>query len=656
MKLISTHITEFKSIRDSNSFEIGDITCLVGKNEAGKTAILQALYRLNPVIQEHGNYDVTDDYPRSDVEDYRQDVESGRRKSAIVVKAKFLLSDDEIKAIEEDYGEGILKGTHFTLSKGYDNVKHVGLEINEKVVVENVIEDAQLPADLANKLAKAKNIIELNETLKAITIEENKEHVDRLRSILKSYTGDKTLVMSIYEKYLEHSVPKFMYFDEYFMMKGYENIESLKERVNGGHQASSDYPLMGLLDLARLNLDELVNHQRTEELVNKLEGAGNHLSRKVLKYWSQNKHISMKFDVRPARGGDPEGMKKGTNIWARVHDAKREVSTLLGTRSRGFVWFFSFLAWFDQQERKKEPLIILLDEPGLFLHGRAQGDLLDYIEKELKGHHQVIYTTHSPFMVDPSKFDRVRIVQDKSMENDGDIPKEQDGTKIITEVFEATPDSLFPLQGALGYDIFQTLFVGPNCLVVEGVSDLLYLQSISTLLDKLGRESLDERWTITPVGGSEKVPTFVALLGAQKGLKVATLIDIQIKDKQSIENLYKRKLLKKQNVLTFAEFTGAEEADIEDMFDNEFYLKLLNNEYSKELSSPISLESLPHNSPRILQCIDSFLEINPLKNGRSFSHFRPARHFSERLHELDDISPETLERFEKAFKTLNSLL
>ena len=203
--------------------------------------------------------------------------------------------------------------------------------------------------------------------------------------------------------------------------------------------------------------------------------------------------------------------------------SKRKVSTRLGTRSRGFVWFFSFLAWFDQQQRKNEPLILLLDEPGLYLHGRAQGDLLDYIEKELKGNHQVIYTTHSPFMVDVKKFERIRIVQDKSMDTDEELPQDQDGTKVITEIFEATDDSLFPLQGALGYNLSQTLFVGPNCLVVEGVSDLLYIQTISSLLENQNKEKLNEKWTITPVGGADKIPTFVALLGAQKDLKYSNL-------------------------------------------------------------------------------------------------------------------------------------
>lgn len=62
MRLKSVRIAEFKSIRDSGVFEIGDVTSLVGKNEAGKTALLQALYRLNPIVDGADKFDATYDY------------------------------------------------------------------------------------------------------------------------------------------------------------------------------------------------------------------------------------------------------------------------------------------------------------------------------------------------------------------------------------------------------------------------------------------------------------------------------------------------------------------------------------------------------------------------------------------------------------------
>ena len=388
-----------------------------------------------------------------------------------------------------------------------------------------------------------------------------------------------------------------------------------------------------------------------------MEGASNHLTGKILEYWSQNKNIEMRFDIRPGLPGDPEEFRNGYNLLGRVWNKKHKVSTPIIVRSRGFIWFFSFLAWFSTQKWSEQSIILLLDEPALFLHAKAQEDMLRYIESELKPEHQVIYTTYSPFMVDPTRFDRARIVEDKSMEFDSPLPIELEGTKVIIDVLDLSPESIFPLQGALGYEIYQTLFIGPNSLIVEGVSDLLYLQTMSGLLEKSGIIGLDSRWTITPVGGSDKVPTFVALIGSQKRMNVATLIDIKPEDMQKIEGIYKKKLLKKNHVLTFGDFTHSTTADIEDMFDAEFYLKLVNEEYKKELQHPITQSDLMTKPPRILTRIDEYLKTTPLSNNINFSHYRPARYFSENSSLLkDDITQDTYVRFEEAFKSLNSLL
>ena len=265
-------------------------------------------------------------------------------------------------------------------------------------------------------------------------------------------------------------------------MKGHDNLDALKTRLDSETLEPQDHPLVGLVDLAGLDLNQLTAPRRTQALIARLEAAENRLTQKVLTYWSQNRHLRMRFDIRPAQPEDGPGMTSGTNIWGRVHDTKHNVSTALGTRSRGFVWFFSFLAWYSKLRKEGENLVLLLDEPGLSLHAKAQSDLLHYFDEELKPHHQVIYTTHSPFMVNPEQFNSVRIVQDPSIEPDAvQTPDQPSGTRVTTDILEATPDSLFPLQGALGYEIHQTLFIGPNCLVVEGVSDRLRLRGDSSI-------------------------------------------------------------------------------------------------------------------------------------------------------------------------------
>ena len=694
MKLRTVRVREFQSVWDSNPFEIDRVACLVGKNEAGKTALLQALYRLNPIVERDGNFDVTDDYPRSEVENYQQDVESKRRPHAVVIEATFGLEEPEFNAIVDEYGNDVLAKPEVVVSKGYARSDSgicqmfVNVPVMEHMLVKNLTESFDLPEPLAVKAVKTGTLAELSKYLteagkkqdetvaaaqaaanqlqdeaeKAAALEKSKtlaesEHAKALRARLSDLLKHKSLGIHIWQSILRPYFPRFLYFDEYYQMRGHDNVEALKKRRAENKLQPSDHPLLGLIELARLDLDKLLTADRTQDLKNKLQGASNYLSSQILKYWSQNKHLRMNFDVRPGLPGDPEGMTQGTNIWGEVFDSKHLVSTGLGTRSAGFVWFFSFLAWYSAVKKQDEPLVLLLDEPGLSLHGKAQEDLLRYFEAEVVTNpkHQLFYTTHSPFMVDPQHFERVRIVQDRGIDSDDQLSRDEDGTKVFTDVLEAGPDSLFPLQGALGYEIYQTLFIGPNSLVVEGVSDLLYIQTVSGVLQANGRVGLDSRWTITPVGGSDKVPTFVALIGSQKNLNVATLIDFQMKDQQMIENLYRKKLLKKSHVVTFADLTGKKEADIEDMFDEDFYLELVNGEFAESLASKMKLKDLTCTAPRILVRLEDYFDKKPLKAGVKFNHYRPSRFFAEKVSKLV-IPDATLDRFEMGFKTVNALL
>ena len=638
MKLTKVHVTEFQSILDSTEFDVGDVTCLVGKNEAGKTALLRALYRLNPIVPEDGDYSVTDDYPRWNVEDYRLAVEGGGRQHATVARAVFELDKPDIAAVEAVFGAGALVNTSVTIWKGYDNQRYFSLNVDDVASLRYLVGKREFTPEAQGELEKCDTVEKMATALDTL---EGTEDVVELKGLVAQIQKEGELSHYIFKVLLWPRVPRFLYFDEYYQMKGHAQIEALKERMEKKKLDSSDHPMLGLINLARLNLDALLNPARTRELKNALEGAGNHLTKRVVKYWSQNRYLELRFDVRPGRPEDPEGMRSGTNIWSDVYDSKHRVTTELGTRSSGFVWFFSFLAWYSQLCRKSEKLILLLDEPGLSLHAKAQGDLLRYFEEELKDHNQVIYSTHSPFMVDPTHFDRVRIVQDLSIE-----PNSQD-------LLDATPDSLFPLQGALGYEIYQTLFIGPNSLVVEGSSDLLYIQTISALLQARGEAGLSCDWTITPVGGSDKVATFVAMIGAQKHLNVAVLIDYQKKDRQSIKNLYKKKLLKKKQILTYADFVSGDEADIEDMFDAGLYLKLVNGEFG----SSVAVGDILEGPPRILVRLEQHFVKNPLPKNVGFNHYRPARYFAENIATLEsELAEPHLDCFRQAFKAVNALL
>ena len=651
MKLKEFTVREFRSIWDSNPIEIeDDITCLVGKNESGKTALLQALYKTNPIIDKHAKFELLYDYPKREVEDYQFALENQTRDEVVVVKCVYELEDKEIKIINRLFGPNALKADYLVQNTYYGESDYErSIDVDNQAAINYLASKFENSGNLMETLD---SVDDWNSFHKVVEEIEDTEVNSEIKKLVSSVIDSDGLENYISNNIILPEMPKFLYFDEYYQMTGHTNLNNLIERKNNSQLLESDRPLLGLIKLARLNPEKLLNTQKTIELKNRLEGAGNYVTRKIINYWSQNKHIQMKFDVRDAKPSDPIDMRDGVNIWGEVYDSVHWATTPLGSRSRGFIWFFSFLAWYESI--KNQNIILLLDEPGLSLHGRAQGDLLCYFKEQLS-RHQLIYSTHSPFMIDPRNFLRNRIVQDLGLDTDNELPKDQDGTKVTTNVLEATDDSLFPLQGALGYDIHQTLFVGPEVLVVEGASDMLYLQAISSQLERESGTSLSNTWTLTPVGGSGKVPTFVALLTPQRGLNVVTLLDFQTKDRQMIQNLYKKKLLAKKKVLTYADILEQNEADIEDLFDKNFYVELVNKEFEQQLEKPINVDNLNSNSPRILKALEEYFVEHPLKYGE-FGHYRPARYFFENIAELWlCMSNDEKSKYETLFKKVNSL-
>lgn len=312
----------------------------------------------------------------------------------------------------------------------------------------------------------------------------------------------------------------------------------------------------------------------------------------------------------------------------------------LDDRSRGFKWFFSFYVTFaaDTQGGSAANAILLLDEPGLYLHARSQGDLLSHFENDFKN--QIIYTTHSPFMVPTSRLDTIRTVS----------IGEDTGTTVTND---PTGDArtLFPLQAALGYDLAQSLFVGPRNLIVEGVTDYWYLSAASSYLAELGVDSLGDRITLTPAGGAQKISYMVALLTSEK-LNVVALLDHEKEALATKRDLLKNKLLEDRNVIFVSEAfedTAPVEADIEDLLDPSVYAALIRESYSKELST--TTLTLNPNVPRIAVRYELALK----EAGISFYKTRPARLFLTRMGEApkEMMTDESVSRFRKLFQLVN---
>lgn len=187
----------------------------------------------------------------------------------------------------------------------------------------------------------------------------------------------------------------------------------------------------------------------------------------------------------------------------------------LDQRSEGFQWLVSFfIVFFAEAADKHENAILLLDEPGLSLHGLKQREFRTTISK-LAESNQTIYTTHSPFLVGPDELDLVRVVEmtDRSV-----------GSKVHTTITADDATSLLPLQEALGYDLAQSLFGQHRNLILEGLTDYWYIEAVSSLLRDAGMADLNDKIALVPASSAGKVVYYATLLHAQK-LKVAALLD-----------------------------------------------------------------------------------------------------------------------------------
>ncbi len=202
--------------------------------------------------------------------------------------------------------------------------------------------------------------------------------------------------------------------------------------------------------------------------------------------------------------------------------------------------------------------------------------------------------------------------------------------------------------------------IGKNCVLVEGPSDVVYLQVMSQALQSRNREYLDPRWAICPAGGLDKVSSFASLF-AGNNLNIVALCDYGKGDKSKIERLRQSQILTTEKVLTAADFTDKSESDIEDLFDVNFFCNLVNlalNLNKKQQISPKSVADAEPNTERLVKQVEAACRTLPPETPE-FGHFIPADWLLRHPDLLDGDTPEvneSLDRFEAAFKAINQFL
>lgn len=652
ISLMKAHVWKYKSIEDSTLVDINDdVTVLVGKNESGKTAFLEALYKSLPLGKV--GFDVVFDYPRKDYVHYRSQHDA--KSYAKVVELYFSVGKELVDRINKEIfsGEGILpQGFTFSRTSNYGNGAVVSIEVDQIAALKVFKKEL---GDLEHVNEVFSNAKRLDDVVVAI---EGKELApdSRLAVFAKKWRDRFAKAPEnwdfvgwhIWNAYFSPNLPRFLYFDDYRLLSGKINLEGLSQRKANNQLTDADETALGLFDLAGIDLKDLISEEGYENSKAKLEAISLTITEEVFKYWKQNQDLSVEFDIKTDAKDQPP-YNSGKNLYIRIKNLRHGVTVQFDQRSKGFIWFFSFLVWFSSVENRadtEKALVLLLDEPGLNLHALAQNDFLSYIDK-LAEDHQIIYTTHSPFMVEGDELQRVRVVEDR--------PKI--GTKVSAHLEGSSEESIFPLQAALGYTIAQNLFIAKKNILVEGPADLILLTHLSSLLEQAGRKGLAEG-IIVPVGGLDKLVTFVSLLGANK-LKLVVLHDRASGPHQKLEDLVQQKLIERKRVLDYSMFRGGRqiETDVEDLFDPALYVEAFNSAYIKELNGTVLVVADLSQHPRIVERVNQWLKVKGivlLKDG-GFNHYRVAQSMLPLL-KIASVQSGDLQRFEDLFEKLNNLL
>ncbi|WP_419922774.1 AAA family ATPase [Candidatus Poriferisodalis sp.] len=633
MKLKSFRVGPYRNILDSDQIAVDpEVTVLVGKNESGKTNLLQALHSLKSATESQAVPRL--DYPRWLQKAHER---SGEYSAARPIEVVFSLTEDEQQAVADRFGDGVLLGGEFRAYRAYESpqFRYVPPECDTQAAIKHLVSGVQVEA--------GDDLGALRERL-----EEQGEATDPDGELLPESEAAAAAVERLDDVYGEHEtvrqavgkfvcafMPSFFYFDDFAQLPGTTDTAPLVAAIRDDQTPQLDDNQRTALALLRMGFaDEEIVAKNYDIRKAELQAVGASLTHEVLKYWKQNPHLRLMIDINPVAAQGPNGEQiVRRELKLDVMDDRHHFTNSLDARSSGFRWFVSFIAAFAEFEDDSN-VIVLLDEPGLGLHARAQDDFLRFIDDRLAKRHQVIFTTHSPFLVDPTRLDRVRVVEDAGPE---------DGARVTTtDGASKDPDTLFPLQAALGYDIAQNLFVGPDNLVVEGLSDFTYLTVMSDCLKSNDRAGLNERWRILPAGGASNIPTFVTLVG--RSLDVTVLVDGGQSSSQRIRNLIKAGLLDDKRLVTPNAGTSTKSADIEDLFTDGDYLMIFNGAHPTNLKVG-EIKGDDRIAKRIERASDSF------------DHNAPARYLLEnRSTVLPKFSKTTLDRFESLFVAINQTL
>lgn len=675
MRLSKARVRGYRSIIDSGYFDVDNgKTILVGPNEAGKTAILQALCKLNPP-EGTDLFDPLRDYPRAK---YDEDIEKGGINPAefTVVEGHFTLEAADKTALPEEYHNITFVYGRYLNNKTWGRIENGPSRVSFSDVEKDLLKISAHFQSTCSSLGKTEDVVaaiqtELDKITEGvgrkdfITTAKATELQGWLKKNIQYLDDDNAAENTRFEKLgdvlaqpavrrdafaaCEERLPVFILFSNYFRIKPVLHLRKLADRIQNKtlDDDQYDYGNICLLkflgftareladagDTSKLDLSKAEQFEKFKAQLDardyRLNAATIRLTDAIREVWNP---------TQDGRDANKLRIKADGQYLKVVVEDELGVEVELDQRSEGFQWMVSFyVVFFAEASDKHKNSILLLDEPGQSLHALKQAEFRETLSK-LSEKNQTLYTTHSPFLVGTNELDKVRVVE---------MLNRRTGTKVNTSLSATDSGAMLPLQEALGYDLAQSLFFHKKNLVLEGLTDMWYLESLSDMLKAAGKNGIDEKIALIPANCASKVVYFATILHAQN-LKIAALLDsdtegdLAASQDTLVNALGNKKILRTKDV-----YTGdVIKSEIEDLL--------------RETLVSVSKDQLGWDATEIAlaQPKRPIVDILSSIAGDDFSKYQLAKAFIRwsRDHSLDDLTDIEIAQAEKLVAKINKAL
>jgi predicted ATPase len=672
MKLEEFRIQNYKKIRDTGWIKCEDLLVFVGKNEAGKSALLRALSKVKPTDGE--KYDGLREFPHGRYTDEFQN------QDWPVASAKFVFTDEE-RAELAGLCSILEKVKMATVTRHYSDQVTVGfepypkvptvtanewtgvLEIGLKEIEESVAPDGQGDAWTPRKQAIIKYLNGQIPAAKSANRGPEQPKVQEYRQQILSQMNeawtkpllqpqlakvdgvlDKLKVSSELaqaRQWVVQHMPYFLYFGRYEILESSIYLPELVQRLQRNDKSPRTRVQQALFKHVGVEIQQLASlghHQHSqgenptirrqiEELSIKANSASLAMTKKFADWWLQRNHrFNYKFN------GDY------FQIW--VADDLDPTDVELEERSQGMRYFFSFyLLFLVEAEEEHRNCILLLDEPGLHLHPTAQEKLIEFLDK-LSKTNQIFYSTHSPFLIDGNRLERARAVYET-----------RGGTEVSANVWPNDRDTLFPLQAALGYSVCQTLFVSKKQVLVEGATDYMLLSALNIRLRAENRTALARDIVMLSMGGTTNLAPLASML-AGHNIDLAFLLDTDTAADSALKKLKKAiadvdsRVIKTSDILA-----GHAAEELEELIPEDYYLDAVKRSCQ---GAKITFNA---DEQKIANRVDR-LKAYFTRNGLGeFEKWKPILVIVDDIHANNDrLAKELLDTAELIFERINTIL